>query len=435
MDKSYNKTLYACFIGYIVQAIVNNFVPLLFMTFHSSYGIPMTRITLLITFNFGLQLLVDVLSVTFVDRIGYRVSMIIAHLCAVTGFVFLTILPDICRSAFTGLLIAVAVYAVGGGLLEVLVSPIVEACPTKNKEKAMSLLHSFYCWGHVAVVLVSTFIFQMFGIQYWKIMACIWAVVPFVNMIFFTKVPIASLMNEGEKGLTVKQLFHNKIFWVLMVMMICAGASEQAVSQWASTFAETGLGVSKTIGDLAGPMLFALLMGSARAFYGKYGEQIDLEHFMTGSCILCIIAYFCISLVPSPIVGFIGCALCGLSVGIMWPGVFSKAAAYVAKGGTAMFALLALAGDIGCSGGPTVVGMVSSVLDNNLKIGILSGVIFPVLLLTGMTDDENETKSQKYQTDKNFKFNDTLHTSRCTARENETYLRYTFFIGAKFVCF
>ena len=384
MDKSYNKTLYACFIGYIVQAIVINFVPLLFVTYHSGDGIPRTQIALLITFNFGLQLLVDILSVTFVDRIGYRASMIIAHLCAVTGFVFLTILPDICRSAFAGLLIAVAVYAVGGGLLEVLVSPIVEACPTKNKEKAMSLLHSFYCWGHVAVVLVSTIFFQMFGIQYWKIMACIWAVVPFINMIFFTKVPIASLMNEGEKGLTVKQLFHNKIFWVLMVMMICAGASEQAVSQWASVFAETGLGVSKTIGDLAGPMLFALLMGSARAFYGKCGEQIDLEHFMTGSCILCIIAYFCISLVPSPIVGFIGCALCGLSVGIMWPGVFSKAAASVAKGGTAMFALLALAGDIGCSGGPTVVGMVSSVLDNNLKTGILAGVIFPVLLLTGI---------------------------------------------------
>ena len=384
MDKSYNKTLYACFIGYIVQAIVNNFVPLLFLTFHSSYGIPMTQITLLITFNFGLQLLVDILSVTFVDRIGYRASMVIAHTCAVTGLVFLTILPDICRSSFIGLLIAVAIYAVGGGLLEVLVSPIVEACPTQNKEKAMSLLHSFYCWGHVAVVLLSTVFFQIFGIQSWKIMSCIWAVVPFTNMIFFTKAPIASLVNEGEKGLTIGQLFHRKIFWVLMVMMICAGASEQAVSQWASTFAETGLGVSKVIGDLAGPMLFAFLMGSARAFYGKYGEQIDLEHFMTGSCVLCIIAYLCISLVPSPIVGFIGCALCGLSVGIMWPGVFSKASASIAKGGTAMFALLALAGDVGCSGGPTVVGMVSSVLGNNLKTGILAGAIFPILLLVGI---------------------------------------------------
>lgn len=377
-------TLYACFIGYVVQAIVNNFAPLLFLTFHNRYGIPMTQITLLITFNFGLQLLVDILSVTFVDRIGYRASMIIAHFCAVAGFVFLAVLPDILGNAFTGLLIAVAIYAVGGGLLEVLVSPIVEACPTENKEKAMSLLHSFYCWGHVAVVLVSTAFFHLFGIENWKIMACIWAVIPFANMIFFTKVPVPSLMDKGEKGLTIRQLFRKKIFWVLMIMMICAGASEQAVSQWASAFAETGLQVSKTIGDLAGPMLFAFLMGSARAFYGKYGERIDLDQFMIGSSSLCVITYLCISFVPSPIVGFIGCALCGLSVGIMWPGVFSKAAASEPKGGTAMFALLALAGDVGCAGGPTVVGMVSGALDNNLKMGILAGVVFPVLLLIGI---------------------------------------------------
>jgi fucose permease len=383
MDKSYNKTIYACFTGYIVQAIVNNFVPLLFLTFQNTYHIPMTQITLLITFNFGLQLLVDILSVAFVDRIGYRASMIFAHICAASGFVLLTILPDICGNAFAGLLIAVAVYAVGGGLLEVLVSPIVEACPTKNKEKAMSLLHSFYCWGHVAVVLISTAFFHLFGIQNWKIMACIWAVVPFVNMILFTKVPIVSLMDEGEKGMSIGQLFQKKIFWVLMLMMVCAGASEQAVSQWASAFAETGLGVSKTIGDLAGPMLFALLMGSSRAFYGKYGDRIDLNRFISGSTILCIITYLVISLVPSPITGFIGCALCGLSVGIMWPGVFSKAATSVPKGGTAMFAFLALAGDVGCAGGPTVVGFVSGAFDNNLKMGILAGVVFPLLLLIG----------------------------------------------------
>lgn len=379
MDKSYNKTIYACFIGYIVQAIVNNFVPLLFLTFHNTHGIPMTQITLLITFNFGLQLLVDIMSVTFIDRIGYRASVMIAHFCAMTGLVCLAILPQICGSAFAGLLISVVIYAVGGGLLEVLVSPIVEACPTKNKEKAMSLLHSFYCWGHVAVVLVSTAFFQLFGIKNWKILACVWAMIPFANMIFFARVPIASLVDKEDRGLTVGQLFRKKIFWVLMLMMICAGASEQAVSQWASTFAEMGLGVSKTIGDLAGPMLFALLMGSARAFYGKYGERIDLDHFMTGSSILCIIAYLCISLGPSPLVGFLGCALCGLSVGIMWPGVFSKAAASVAKGGTAMFAFLALAGDVGCFAGPTVVGMVSEVFHHNLQTGILAGVVFPVL--------------------------------------------------------
>lgn len=384
MEKGYNKTVAACFVGYIVQAIVNNFVPLLFLTFHSTYGIPMTRITLLITFNFGLQLLIDLLSVTFVDRIGYRASMIIAHICAAVGFVLLTVLPDLCGNAFIGLLFAVTLYAIGGGLLEVLVSPVVEACPTDNKEKAMSMLHSFYCWGHVAVVLISTLFFKIFGIENWKIMALIWAVVPFANMILFTRVPIAPLIEEGEKGMTIGELCKQKIFWVLVLMMVCAGASEQAVSQWASTFAESGLGVSKTLGDLAGPMLFAVLMGSSRAFYGKYGDKIDLDKFMVGSSILCIISYLCISLVPNPAIGFAGCALCGLSVGIMWPGSFSKATASLSRGGTAMFALLALAGDLGCSGGPTVVGMVSGAVNDNLKMGILAGVVFPVLLLVGI---------------------------------------------------
>ena len=384
MERKYHSTIYACFIGYIVQAIVNNFVPLLFLTFHGTYGIPMTQITLLITFNFGLQLLIDLLSVTFVDKIGYRVSMIIAHVCAAVGFILLAVLPDICDNAFAGLLIAVTVYAVGGGLLEVLVSPVMEACPTDNKEKAMSLLHSFYCWGHVAVVLISTLFFGIFGIDHWKIMACVWAVVPFANMILFTKVPIASLIEEGEKGMTIGELFRQKLFWILMLMMVCAGASEQAVSQWASAFAELGLGVSKSVGDLAGPMLFAVLMGSARAFYGKYGDRIELDKFMAGSCMLCVLSYLCISLVPNPVIGFVGCALCGLSVGIMWPGTFSKATASIARGGTAMFALLALAGDVGCSGGPTVVGMVSGVFGDNIKTGILAGVIFPFMLLAGI---------------------------------------------------
>jgi fucose permease len=384
MDKAYNKTLIACFVGYIVQAIVNNFVPLLFLTFHSSYGIPMTKITLLITFNFGLQLLVDLLSVTFVDRIGYRASMILAHICAAAGFVLLTILPDAFGDPFVGLLIAVTIYAVGGGLLEVLVSPVVEACPTDNKEKAMSLLHSFYCWGHVGVVLLSTLYFQLFGIENWKTLALIWAIVPVVNMLAFTKVPMANLLEEGDSGMSMKELCGQKLFWVLMLMMVCAGASEQAVSQWASTFAESGLGVSKAVGDLAGPMFFAIMMGSARAFYGKYGDRIDLDRFMLGSCALCVVSYLCISLVPSAVIGLLACGLCGLSVGIMWPGTFSKASASLTRGGTAMFALLALAGDVGCSGGPTVVGMVSGALEDNLKLGILAGIVFPVLLFTGI---------------------------------------------------
>ena len=310
--------------------------------------------------------------------------MILAHICAAAGFVLLTILPDAFGDPFVGLLIAVTVYAVGGGLLEVLVSPVVEACPTDNKEKAMSLLHSFYCWGHVGVVLLSTLYFQLFGIENWKTLALIWAIVPVVNMLAFTKVPMANLLEEGDSGMSMKELCGQKLFWVLMLMMVCAGASEQAVSQWASTFAESGLGVSKAVGDLAGPMFFAIMMGSARAFYGKYGDRIDLDRFMLGSCMLCVVSYLCISLVPSAVIGLLACGLCGLSVGIMWPGTFSKASASLTRGGTAMFALLALAGDVGCSGGPTVVGMVSGALGDNLKLGILAGIVFPVLLFTGI---------------------------------------------------
>ncbi|MDO5538896.1 MAG: MFS transporter [Eubacteriales bacterium] len=384
MKNDYNKTITACFIGYIVQAIVNNFVPLLFLTFQTVYGISLSKITMLVTFNFGLQLLVDLLSVSFVDKIGYRASMLIAHICAAAGLISLTVLPELFADPFMGLLISIMIYAIGGGLLEVLVSPVVEACPTDNKEKAMSMLHSFYCWGHVGVVLLSTVFFKVSGIQNWKIMAVVWALVPLFNTFMFARVPIAPLMEEGETGLSIKELFGAKIFWILLIMMVCAGASEQAVSQWASTFAEKGLGVTKAIGDLAGPMAFALLMGSSRAFYGKYGEKIDLDKFMIASCILCIVSYLCISFAPFPQLSLIGCAVCGLSVGIMWPGTFSKAAASVRRGGTAMFALLALGGDLGCSSGPTLAGMVSSQFQDNLKVGIFAAIVFPLLLLTGI---------------------------------------------------
>lgn len=381
MKDKYQKTMYACFAGYIVQAIVNNFVPLLFLTFESSYNIPLSQITMLITFNFGIQLIVDLLSTKFVDRIGYRISIVMAHVFAAGGLIGLVVLPDLLPNAFAGLLIAVVIYAIGGGLIEVLISPIMESCPTENKEKAMSLLHSFYCWGHVGVVLLSTLFFKLCGIENWKILALIWAVIPIVNGIVFCKAPIASLIEDGETGMSLRDLCRNQMFWILMLMMVCAGASEQAVSQWASTFAEQGLGVTKTIGDLAGPMAFAILMGSARAFYGKFGEKIDLDKFMMGSSLLCVIAYLCISLSPSPLISLVGCAVCGLSVGIMWPGTFSKASATLKNGGTAMFALLALAGDVGCSGGPTLVGFVTGQMSNNLKLGILAGIVFPVLLI------------------------------------------------------
>lgn len=384
MNNQYNKTITACFVGYIVQAIVNNFTPLLFLFFQRSYHIPLSQITLLVTFNFGIQLLVDLLSVGFVDKIGYRASMIMAHVLSAAGLILLTVLPEILPSPFAGILIAVMIYAVGGGLLEVLVSPVMESCPSDNKAKAMSMLHSFYCWGHAGVVLISTLFFYLAGIENWKILAWIWALIPLGNTFAFARVPIAPLMEEGETGLQLKELFRIRVFWILLIMMICAGASEQAVSQWASTFAEQGLGISKTAGDLAGPMAFAILMGTSRLFYGKYGDRIHLDRFMIYSSCLCILSYLGISLMPIPQISLAACAVCGLSVGIMWPGTFSKASAALPKGGTAMFALLALGGDIGCSGGPTLVGMVSGALNDNLKMGVLASIVFPILLLAGV---------------------------------------------------
>lgn len=381
MKFDYKKTMYACFVGYIVQAIVNSFVPLLFVTFQETYNIPLAQITLLITVNFVVQLLIDMLSAGFIDKIGYRASVIIAHICAAAGLALLTVLPEVLPNPFVGILIAVFVYAIGGGLIEVLISPIIEACPTDNKESAMSLLHSFYCWGCTGVVLISTVFFSIVGIAHWKLLTLLWTIIPIANMLLFTKVPIYSLQEEGEKGMNLGELFREKMFWILMLMMVCSGAAEQSVSQWASTFAEKGLGITKSVGDLVGPMLFSILMGISRLLYGKYGEKWNLDRFMKFSCLLCIVSYLSISFIPVPMVELLGCGLCGFSVGIMWPGTFSKAAAALRRGGTLLFAMLALAGDFGCSGGPTLVGFVSSGLGDNLRLGIFAGIIFPILLL------------------------------------------------------
>lgn len=383
MKTGYKKTMYACFAGYIVQAIVNNFLPLLFVTFAGAYSIPLSKITFLITINFMIQLCIDLASTVLIDKIGYRTSAILSHVFAALGLVMLTVLPDLLPDPYIGMIAAVAVYAVGGGLLEVVISPIIEACPTDNKERTMSLLHSFYCWGHVGVVLISTAFFALFGTENWKVMALLWAIVPAVNLVVFATAPIYSLDGGDQPSERVGGLFRNRLFWIFMLMMVCAGASEQAVGQWASAFAERGLGVSKAVGDLAGPMAFAFLMGLSRLIAGKYSERIDTTSYMKYSAVLCIISYICIVFVPSPVVGLLGCAVCGFSVGMLWPGTYSMASAGL-HGGTPLFALLALAGDVGCAFGPTLAGLASSAAGDDLRRGILAAIVFPVLMLVGI---------------------------------------------------
>ena len=379
-QKKYGKTLLACYLGFVTQAICANFVPLLFMVFHEDYKISFGKLALISTTFFFTQLIVDFICAKAVDKIGYRPCIVAAEVTSGLGLMSLAIVPNLLPSPFIGILISVIIYAIGSGLTEVLASPIVEACPFENKETAMSLLHSFYCWGSVAVILGSTVFFTCIGLDKWKILAVLWSLIPLANIYNFVTCPIEKLTDDGE-GMSMGQLLKTKFFWLFIVLMVCAGASEISMSQWASAFAESALHVSKTVGDLAGPCGFAVCMGISRTLYGKFGEKVDLSIFMIASGILCLGCYLLAALAGIPILGLIGCAACGFSVGIMWPGSISISSKIMPRGGTAMFALLALAGDLGGAAGPAILGNVSQATGDNLQAGVLAGIGFPIGLV------------------------------------------------------
>ena len=379
-NNPYRRTLIASYLGFITQAIAANFAPLLFTTFHREYGISVGRIALIPTVFYLTQLIIDLVCAKFVDRIGYRTCVVASEIFSAAGLIGLAFLPGLLPDPFVGIILCCIVYAMGSGLIEVLVSPIVEACPFDNKESVMSLLHSFYCWGSVGVIAGSTLFFSIFGLSHWRVLAVIWAMIPFVNTFNFLRCPIEKLVEEDE-SMTIPQLMKRRIFWVLCLLMVCAGASEIAMAQWASAFAESALHVSKSVGDIAGPCAFAVLMGCSRAIFGKYGSKMDLKKFMIASGLLCCVCYLMAGLASLPIFGLIGCALCGFSVGIMWPGSISISSKAMPQGGTAMFALLALAGDLGGTAGPSAVGMISQASGEKLKAVVLSGIIFPIILV------------------------------------------------------
>ena len=391
---NYRKTLFACYFGLITQAIAANFAPLLFLTFKNTYDISLDRIAVIPLAFFLTQLFTDLAAAKFVDRIGYRACVVASQALSAAGLALLALLPDVMPSPFAGILVAVVLYAIGSGLIEVLISPIVEACPFENKEGTMSLLHSFYCWGSVGVILGSTAFFALFGVANWRVLALIWAVVPFYNMFNFISCPIERLVEDGE-GMSMGSLLRLPLFWLLALLMTCSGASEISMSQWASAFTESALGVSKTVGDLAGPCLFAVLMGLSRVFYGKMSERLDLPKTMLGCGALCVVCYLLASLSRSPVLGLIGCAVCGVSVGVMWPGTLSVSAKQCPTGGTALFALLALAGDLGGSIGPTLVGSVASAAGGDLKTGLLVAAVFPALLILGLIALKRRMKARR----------------------------------------
>lgn len=393
-NKKYRRTLVACYLGFITQAIAANFAPLLFLTFKSTYEIGLEKLALIPLTFYLTQFLVDFAATKFVDKIGYRFCVVSSQALSAAGFVLLTVLPDLLPAPFLGILIAVVLYAMGSGLVEVLISPIVEACPFENKDGMMSLLHSFYCWGAVGVVLGSTLFFAVFGIENWKILTLIWAAIPFVNIFNFITCPIERLVDEGE-SMRPSQLVKLPLFWLLILLMACAGASEASMAQWASAFTESAMGVSKVVGDLAGPCLFAAFMGTSRILYGKMSKKLDLNKTMLACGILCTICYLTASLSALPILGLAGCALCGFSVGIMWPGTISISSKKCPGGGTAMFAFLALAGDLGATVGPTMVGGIAEVAGGDLQMGLLIATAFPLILILGLIILDRKFKKKK----------------------------------------
>ena len=398
MQKNYRKTLMACYLGFITQAICANFAPLLFLTFHKDYQISLGHIALIPTAFFLTQLIVDALCARYVDKIGYRRAIVGSQVTSALGLAGLAFLPEMLGDPFIGVILCVILYAIGSGLMEVLGSPIVEACPFDNKDAVMSLLHSFYCWGSVAVVLLSTAFFAVFGVACWKILACLWAVVPLWNIVNFLRCPIEHLVEDGQ-GMTIRQLCKAPLFWLAVLLMVCSGASELAMAQWASAYTEAALGLSKTLGDLLGPCLFAITMGISRVLYGKYGEKVELTSFMLGSGALCLVCYLLASMTANPIWGLVGCIACGFSVGIMWPGTLSITSARMPLGGTALFALLAMAGDLGGAFGPSMVGYVTQLAGDDLRAGLQVGCIFPIGLMIGLIIMRRMTKKNQVQKD------------------------------------
>lgn len=385
-NTNYKKTLHACYRGYITQAIIVNLAPLFFIIFQDRYNVSFVTLGSIVLLNFVTQLMTDLVSIKFIEKVGYRIAAVMAHLLASIGLVLLGTLPNI-MPVVPALVTATLFYSVGGGLLEVIVSPIVDSLPGEEKESSMSLLHSFYCWGQVLVILITTCLLFFIGNKNWHIIPILWAILPIYNLIKFLKVPMLPPLTSDER-MPIKKLLNSKIFLVILLLMLCAGASELALAQWASLFTEKALGVSKAIGDVFGPCLFGVLMGVGRTVYGIYGGKVKLLRVLIISSLLCICAYLLASLSQNAMISLVGCALCGLSVSLMWPGMLSFASEEFKTGGTAMFGIMAVFGDMGCSVGPWVIGFVSEFTiatgeAQALRYGVLAAVIFPIVMMIG----------------------------------------------------
>lgn len=366
MKKEFRLTLMAARMGFFTQALVNNLAPVFFVLFRVLYGFSYLQVGILAALNFTLQLFADITSPNLISRFGYRKCAMTAQALCAVGLILMPGLCILTGGVYISFIIPVLIYSYGAGMIEVLASPIVEAIPDLPENTKMSMLHSFYSWGQMTCVALTTLALHFIGYERWFLIPVLWSAIPIFGIILFSRarLDMADMAEkESEKG---GRLFCRS-FVLMLIIMTCAGASEIAMSEWSSLFAEEALGVSKVAGDLFGPCMFALFMGMGRMCHAKFGERLNLSRLIKACSLLCVICYVGAALLRPAAASLIFCALTGLSVSLMWPGALSLAAARN-NGGARMYGLLAAFGDIGCIIGPVVTSSVSEFADGNERI-------------------------------------------------------------------
>ncbi len=384
LPSMYKHTIRACYAGTFTMSLVSNLTPLLFVILMDSFGLTFEQVGRLTLVNFMTQIAADLVFSKPVDKWGVRPFVAGGHFLCTIGLVLFALAPMYApHNTYIWFMVSTVLFSCGGGLLELLLSPIVQAIPGDEKARAMSMLHSFYAWGFILVVVLTTTALGVFGSANWPLIMITWAILPLATGIAFLKVPLAPQVSEEQRTRTGVLL--SSAFFVVVVLGIAAGgAAEVSMSQWISAFTERALGLSKQMGDLVGVCMFALFLGIGRASYGKWGGKTDVTTLMLWGAVGSVLCFLGAALIPNPILAMACCAANGLCVSLLWPGSIVTAAARFPLAGASMFAILAAGGDVGAAFGPWAVGAVADVVPSGLRGGLLVGTIYPAIMVVCM---------------------------------------------------
>lgn len=396
--KSYQLTTISCFVGIFCQAVSSNITAILFIPLMTLYGLSYVHLGLLVGINFTTQVLVDIIASRLVDRYGFRVFVLPSDILAVIGLVLFGLTPVLFDNILTGLVFSTIIFSASCGLQEVMLSPIVNAIPHNDKGPAMALMHSFYAWGQVATIIITTLFLFFFGIENWQVIVFLWALVPLVNFFMFLAAPFPGVIHENQR-MTMRDLILKPFYLVALLAIMGGAATELVMNQWSSTFSEKVLELPKVTGDILGMCGFAVFLGLGRVLYGRYGSKINMNNVLVGSAAAAVVCYIAVAISPLPAISLAACAVCGLAASLLWPGTLVITAEKYPLAGAWIFAILAAAGDIGAASGPFAAGVITDLTRQMpsilqfaaslqllpdqfaIRIAILLSAIFPLFTL------------------------------------------------------